>query len=95
MSHPADDPLLVSARREALVCTAIWLAAGIYTITYCTLYGYHRTLESLTFVLGFPDWIFWGIVAPWGVCTVVSGIFCMFFMTDEPLEDEPPADLRV
>ena len=46
----------------------------------------------LTFVLGFPSWVFWGIVAPWTVCTFVSIVFAMFFYQDHPLEDYPADD---
>ena len=80
-------PLLKSARREALVAFSIWLMATIYSVVYCTLFGYGRTAESLTFVLGFPDWVFWGIVLPWGVCTIVSSLFAFWVMKDEDLEE--------
>ena len=46
-----------------------------------------RDPKSLTFILGFPDWIFWGIVVPWAVCTVVSGLFAFCFMKDEDLDN--------
>ncbi len=88
MPNPHDDPVLVSARREGLVVLVVWLAAMSYTIGYCYLNGYNRTIESLTFVLGIPDWIFWGIVVPWLVCVVVSWIFSYVFMTDADLGEE-------
>src|SRR5436190_245347 len=72
MSTATDDLVLRSARREAIVAVLIWLAAMTYTVTYCYLNGYHRSPESLTFVLGFPDWVFWGIFVPWSVCVVLS-----------------------
>ena len=65
---------------------AAWLGAMIYTVTYCYLHGYGRTKESLKFVLGFPDWVFWGIVLPWGLCTIVASLFAFFFMKDEDLD---------
>lgn len=85
-----EDPVLTSSRREMSVAVVIWALALIYTIGYCSLFGYHRTAESLTFVLGFPDWIFYGLVVPWVVSTVVSGIFAFAFMRDEDLESAPP-----
>ena len=90
MSPPTDDPVLRSARREALVVFAAWLAAMTYTVTYCYLHGYNRTQESLTFVLGFPDWVFWGIVVPWSVCVLFSFWFGATFMKDEDLGEELP-----
>ena len=90
MSQPTDDPVLRSARREAIVVLFTWLAAMGYTVTYCYLHGYDRPVESLTFVLGFPDWVFWGIVIPWAVCVVFSIYFGAAFMRDEDLGEELP-----
>ncbi len=86
MSSSKDDPVLRSARREGIVVFAAWLSAMTYTVGYCYLNGYDRPQESLTFVLGFPDWVFWGIVVPWGTCTIVSGLFAFCFMKDESLD---------
>lgn len=77
-----------SARREALFVGAVWLAAMSYTVGYCFLHGYGRAWESVTFVLGFPDWVFWGIVVPWAVCFAVSYWFSFWFMRDEDLGTE-------
>lgn len=91
MISPREDPLLRNARREACLALGMWLAAMTYTITYCYLHGYNRAPESLTFVLWFPDWVFWGIVLPWGVCVVVSTVFAFFIMGDESLGVDPDA----
>ena len=88
MPQPAEDPVLKSARREAIVVFITWVCALSYTVTYCYLHGYDRSLDDLKFVLGFPDWVFWGIVVPWGVCFVVSWWFSYVFMTDEDLGKE-------
>ena len=88
MKASPDDPVLISARREALVVLVVWLAALTYTIGYCSLYGYGRRLEDLTFVLGFPDWIFWGVITPWLCCLVFSWWFSFVFMTDADLGAE-------
>lgn len=82
-----EDPVLISARREALFVACLFVAAMTYTVTYCALFGYDLAAEDLQFVLGFPDWVFWGIVAPWAVCLVVSTWFSFFFMRDDPLDD--------
>jgi hypothetical protein len=96
----SEDPVVRSGRHEALGTLAICLAATIYSVTYCTLWGYERPIESLKFVLWFPDWVFWGIVVPWGACTAVSIYFAWFVIEDGPLasaddaasEDSPPDD---
>lgn len=88
MPEREEDPVLRSARREAIVVFFIWLAAFLYSIPYCLTHGYNRKIESLTFVLGFPDWVFWGIVVPWAVCLVASFVFGSLFMRDEDLGEE-------
>ena len=92
MPKPSEDPVLSSARREALAVLITWLAALTYTITYCYRYGYGRSVDDLKFVWGFPDWVFWGIVAPWSVCFVVAYWFSYAFMTDEDLGTDPEED---
>lgn len=87
-----EDPVLTSSRREMLVAVAIWLAATSYSVGYCALHGYGRDPESLKFVCGFPDWIFWGIVVPWGLCTIASAVFAFCFMRDEELGDPHPEE---
>ena len=89
MPRPAEDPAYTSSRREALVVFVVLFAAMAYTVTYCWLNGYDRELDDLTFVLGFPDWVFWGIVVPWAVCIVISFFFGAVYMRDERLVDDP------
>jgi hypothetical protein len=83
-----EDAVVRAARREAALALALWAAAMVYSVTYCYRYGYGRTIESLTFVLWFPDWVFWGIVAPWIACALVSVVFAYRVMGDEPLGEE-------
>ncbi len=90
MNRPVKpvDPLLSSSRREALIVFAIWLGAAIYTVTVCYYMGYGRTSDDLHFVLGIPDWVFWGIVIPWMGCLILNGWFSFWYMTDGDLEQE-------
>ena len=88
MNRRLEDPVLTSARREALLVFAIWLTACVYSIGVCYRLGYGRDAAALTYVFGFPDWIFWGVVAPWTVCTVVSFVLSSFVITDEDLGEE-------
>ena len=92
MIPPQEDPVVTASRREAAAAFAMWLAAMTYTITYCYLHGYNRAVDTLTFVLWFPDWVFWGIVVPWGLCTIASVIFAFRVMGDESLGEDTEAD---
>jgi hypothetical protein len=95
MANPAEiptedlieDPIVRHGRREAALVLLIFAAALAYTVGYCSRFGYGRTAESLSFVLGFPSWVFWGVVVPWVVCTAVSFWFSLFYMREEPLEE--------
>ncbi len=100
LTPDGEDPVVRSGRREAFWTLGLWLAATIYSVTYCTLCGYRRPVESLSFILWFPDWVFWGIVAPWLVCATISIYFAIWVIEDDPLtssddslsEDSPPDD---
>ena len=95
MSSAKESSIVTSGRREAAVALLLWLAAMSYSVWYCTTYGYYRTAEELTFVLGFPSWVFWGVIAPWSVCTAITWWYAFVFMTDEDLEaaaDAPTGD---
>ena len=86
--RPTEDPLLRNARREALVVLVAFVVAMSYTVTYCALYGYERSIDELSFVWGFPDWVFWGIVVPWAVSLAFSVWFAFCYMSDEHLGDD-------
>jgi hypothetical protein len=88
-----EDPLLRSARREALVTAVLASVALVYTIGYAALFGYGRSGESLTFILGMPDWVFASIVAPWLVCVGLSWWFSSWFIEDDTLEHAEPAPI--
>src|SRR5690348_9961474 len=85
MSHPNEDPLVRSSRREALVVTALFLTAMAYTLTYCGIHGYGAEATIQPLIFGFPNWILYGVVVPWGVSTVISITYALFFITDDPL----------
>ncbi len=96
MNPLPEDTLVRRARREAALALGLWLLAMLYSVSYCYLNGYGRSADSLTFVLWFPDWVFWGIVAPWALCIVLSIPFAFRVMGDESLgeavdSEEPPA----
>lgn len=143
-----EDPVLISARREALIVFASWLIAMTWSVSYCYLNGYislipgvstkeRQTLskadlkaeekkrslingdrlankqhvevrpaatsegvpelwvdrgngpERVSFFLGFPSWVFWGVALPWWICTAFSLIFGAFLVRDEDLGLDP------
>jgi hypothetical protein len=87
-----EDPVVSSSRNEALFVAVLWASALTYTVGYCFNYGYGRildtSLEGMTFVFGWPDWVFWGILVPWLTCTAISIVFATFIMCDAPLGEE-------
>ena len=58
MMPDTEMPILKSAKCEALATLLIWFVTMIYSVGFCCVYGYGRDPESLTFVFGFPDWVF-------------------------------------
>jgi len=88
MKMRVEDPVLISARREALLVFVIWLVASCCSIGVCFRLGYGRDAATLTYVLGFPDWVFWGIVVPWATCTGLSFALAYFVIADDELGDE-------
>ncbi len=85
--QPAN-PALASSRREALIAFGIWLLACVYSIGVCYRWGYGRDAATLTYVLGFPDWVFWGVVVPWTVCTGLCFVMAYGIIQDEDLGEE-------
>jgi hypothetical protein len=83
-----EDPVVRTARREAWASLAVWLVAMSYTLAYCYFFGYRRDPVTLTLTWGVPDWVLWGVVAPWTACTIVAGIFAFAFVADVDLGKE-------
>lgn len=88
MSAPTEDPVLVSARREALIIGGVWIASMLHSVLYCYFHGYQRDLKDLKLIWGIPEWAFWGVVVPWVGCVLFSLLFGAFFMRDDALGDE-------
>jgi len=111
MSQPhAAVNLLRHARREAVVVGIVWFLALVWTVGYCYLFGYQhpddatvtqagiaqaRTSDNLRLILGFPDWVIIGIIAPWLACTAITILFCLFIMADDDLGTEADEGGRV
>ena len=89
-----------NSRREMRFVTVLWFLAFSWTLSYCYLNGYQhapdawavraglaspRSPENLKVILGVPDWVAYGILAPWIVCSVVTVWFGMYGMRDDDL----------
>jgi hypothetical protein len=81
--------LLRNARREGLLLLAVWAATLVWSVGVCFLYGYRRDAGEIGLVLGMPDWTFWGVAAPWGLCLLFSAWFCFGYMADDDLGRDP------
>jgi hypothetical protein len=94
------DPVLRAAWREALVVFTLWGAALIWSVGYCALFAYPpkdqlaEAAAKLTFTLGFPTWVFWGIVVPWVLCAIVSFFISRFVICDADLGIDPDEALK-
>jgi hypothetical protein len=88
MNRLLEDPAVRTSRREAVLVFAIWLAACVYSLGVCYRFGFYRDAATLTYILGFPDWVFWGIVVPWSVCTVLCFVLSYYVIQDEDLGEE-------
>jgi hypothetical protein len=104
MSDPkAAARLYHNACREAKLLLTVWALALLWTVSYCYLHGYghppdgwavqsglavERSANDLQTILGFPDWVFVGILAPWALCTLFTVVFSLFLMRDDDLGAE-------
>jgi hypothetical protein len=77
----------LATRREALFVVILWLTACAYTVGYAALFAY-REQPSPSLVLGMPSWVFWGVIAPWTVCTAITLWFSLRGIQDEDLGEE-------
>ena len=58
-------------------------------ISYCSLNAYDLAPEEVATLLGFPDWVFWGVVTPWMVANGFTFWFCLRALKND--EDEEAA----
>lgn len=99
-SRVRPDPVLHSGWREALVVFGVWAAALAWSVGYCALFAYpgrdhlDEAARKLTYVFGFPSWVFWGIILPWLCCVAASFVLSRFVMTDSDLGIDRDEALR-
>ncbi len=87
MNDQAEVNSLRQSRRELLFILLTWLGCGLWVIVYCGLYGYNLAPENISTTFGFPDWVFWGIAAPWMGANVVTFWFCLCVLKNERDEE--------
>jgi hypothetical protein len=89
--------------REMQFVAGCWVLAFLWTVGFCYLHGYEhspnswvvrnglaevRNVGNFRHVMGFPDWVAYGIIAPWLVCSTVTVIYGFFGMKDDDLGTE-------
>ncbi len=89
-----EQQLLRHARREGLLIMAVWGACLIWSMVVGYFWGYRRPAEDMSLILGMPDWVFWSVVLPWGLCLAFSVWFCFVYMADDDLGQDPVEDAR-
>lgn len=54
------------------------IVGGLFILVSCVisyLMGYSRSPEDIKLILGFPDWIFFGVLLPW----ILIVLFTIFY----------------
>ena len=91
------DPTFLQARREAVLVLLAFLFWLCWTVGACWRLGYRSPQEQIELILGFPSWVFWGVLVPWIAATVFSVAFALRHIADDALGDsadigEPPEE---
>jgi hypothetical protein len=102
-SHEPARKTLRNARREAIVVALIVLGSLVWAVGFCILRGYqhapdswlirtglarNRTGLDLVTYGGIPDWVLFGIVMPWGICTLLTIALSLRGLADDDLGAE-------
>lgn len=103
MRNPeADRQLYRNARREGGTVIIVWALAFLWTVGVSYVMGYEHGPASLIvefgladpgppqpgLVLGFPDWVFWGIMLPWLLVSAFTVWFGLKGIADDDLGAE-------
>ena len=92
MTHPsnAETRCLRQSRRELWLILLAWLGCALWVISYCSLNAYDLAPEEVATLLGFPDWVFWGVVTPWMVANGFTFWFCLRALKNDEGEEATP-----
>ena len=77
-----------TSAREGIVSMAVAILLLAISGAVTAAWGYDRPAESIRYILGIPDWIFWGVLLPWAAATAFTGWFALRYMKDEDLGSE-------
>jgi hypothetical protein len=93
------DPTYENSRKEAIGIGLIWLACTVYCCAYSYFFGYNvdgmaKTVDDVHPIWGIPSWVFWGVMAPWAVCTVINIWYAGFYMADDDLGRDHSIELN-
>ena len=89
------DPVFLNTRREAWLILLAWAVCLIWTVGYSAVAGYGVAAEEVSFILGMPSWVFWGVLTPWIAATLFSVWFSLAYIADDDLgaaEDDEARD---
>ena len=67
------------SRREAAVAGLIWFLAALWTVGVSYWLGYNRPALS---VGGVPEWVVWGIFAPWIVFFLIHAWYSLIYVRE-------------
>jgi uncharacterized membrane protein YhdT len=81
-----EDPRYRVSNREALIAAGFFLAYIVITIGTAWVIGGDQDIDEISFVFGFPDWLFWSTFVLGGVFCVVPYFLIKRFFTDMPLD---------
>jgi uncharacterized membrane protein YhdT len=87
-----EDPRYRVSVKEAWIVLVYWLVFTVVVTVVAWMLGGNRSVEEITFVLGFPAWFFWsGIVATLAL-SVVPIFLVRSLFTDVPLAEDADAN---
>jgi hypothetical protein len=64
------------------------------TVGYCYLFGYGRDPRDVRLIYGVPDWVLYGVVAPWTACTLFAWWYTFGLVSDDDLGSKLAFKLR-
>ena len=85
-SSSAETRSLCQSRRELWLILLAWLGV----IGYSAAKGYDLAPEEVSTVLGFPGWVFWGVVTPWMIANAFTFWFCLRALKNDEDEEAVP-----
>ncbi len=79
------DPSYLNSLRELYVMGWLGVISMVWSIGYCALFAYRPAdaNEPVRIIAGIPSWVLWGIALPWGVCSVVTIWFALFYIKED------------